>query len=130
MFTNAVLASNEFSANTGYAISMNGAASISTRANRFVGQRKLFGGELSDMQGQLLSWQEDGVALQSSCAQPIENYVCPFAVNGYLSGNGLYAQDAGKPKACAKAFRISDVDEAPEDEDEAADVNSLSLEAQ
>ncbi len=130
MFTNAILASNEFSANTGYAISMNGAASISTRANRFVGQHKLFGGELSGMQGQLLSWQEDGVALQSSCAQPIENYVCPFAVNGYLSGNGLYAQDAGKPKACAKAFRISDVDEAPEDEDDAADVDSLSVEAQ
>lgn len=130
MFTNAILASNEFSANTGYAISMNGAASISTRANRFVGQHKLFGGELSGMQGQLLSWQEDGVALQSSCAQPIENYVCPFAVNGYLSGNGLYTQEAGKPKACAKAFRISDVDEAPEDEDDAADVDSLSVEAQ
>ncbi len=130
MFTNAILASNQFSSNTGYAISMNGAASISTRANRFVGQHKLFGGELSRMQGQLLSWQEDGVALQSSCAQPIENYVCPFAVNGYLSGNGLYAQAAEKPKACAKTFRISDVDEAPEDEQEAPDVDSQTLEAQ
>jgi hypothetical protein len=130
MFTNAIVANNRFSANTGYAISMNGAASISTRANRFVGQKKLFGGELSGLQGPLLSWQEGGVALQSTCAQPIENYVCPFAVNGYLSGNGLYAPSAGEPKACAKAFRISDVDETPEEESIAPDVDTNMLGAQ
>lgn len=130
MFTNAIVANNRFSANTGYAISMNGAASISTRANRFVGQKKLFGGELSGLQGPLLSWQEDGVALQSTCAQPIENYVCPFAVNGYLSGNGLYAPSAGEPKACAKAFRISDVDETAEEESIAPDVDTNMLGAQ
>ncbi len=130
MFTNAILANNRFSANTGYAISMDGAASVSTRANRFIGQKKLFGGELSDMQGQLLTWQEDGVALQSSCAQPIENYVCPLAVNGYLSGNGLYAQEAAKPKACARAFRISDVDETPVEDEPEADMDALSIEAQ
>lgn len=131
MFTNAILASNRFSANTGYAISMNGAASISTRANRFVGQKKLFGGELSGLQGQLLTWQEQGVALQSSCAQPIDDYVCPLAVSGYLSGNGLYAQaPAAKPQACAKAFRVSDVDDTPEDEGAVPDLDLPAIEGE
>jgi hypothetical protein len=113
-FASAILVRNEFDGNRGAAIATDGAAAISAKANRFVNQTKLFGGDLQPVQARLLAEHEAGVALQTTCARPVENYVCPLVVAGYLAGHGLYGQGASDA-ACAQLSSVSDLDDETND---------------